>query len=103
MCALVTGVHTCALPILPAQMGQGGADDAEGGEDVDGEQPRGLGIACLLDRTEQAVAGIVDDHVDAASRIEGRSEERRVGKECVSTGRTRWSPDDSKKKKKTMR
>src|SRR3546814_17563588 len=22
----------------------------------------------------------------------GRSEERRVGKECVSTGRTRWSP-----------
>src|SRR3546814_13685412 len=23
----------------------------------------------------------------------GRSEERRVGKECVSTCRTRWSPD----------
>src|SRR3546814_12206470 len=23
----------------------------------------------------------------------GRSEERRVGKECVSTGRSRWSPD----------
>src|SRR3546814_12354440 len=23
-----------------------------------------------------------------------RSEERRVGKECVSTGRSRWSPDD---------
>src|SRR3546814_11849314 len=23
---------------------------------------------------------------------EGRSEERRVGKECVSTGRSRWSP-----------
>src|SRR3546814_2353455 len=28
-----------------------------------------------------------------ASRIEGRSEERRVGKECVSTCRSRWSPD----------
>src|SRR3546814_12045960 len=28
----------------------------------------------------------------------GRSEERRVGKECVSTGRTRWSPSHSKKK-----
>src|SRR3546814_6469748 len=27
-----------------------------------------------------------------------RSEERRVGKECVSTGRTRWSPYHSKKK-----
>src|SRR3546814_13876134 len=24
---------------------------------------------------------------------EGRSEERRVGKECVSTCRSRWSPD----------
>src|SRR3546814_11887343 len=25
--------------------------------------------------------------------VEGRSEERRVGKECVSTCRSRWSPD----------
>src|SRR3546814_11407011 len=31
---------------------------------------------------------------------EGRSEERRVGKECVSTCRSRWSPYHSKKKKK---
>src|SRR3546814_15126217 len=30
-----------------------------------------------------------------------RSEERRVGKECVCTGRSRWSPYHSKKKKKT--
>src|SRR3546814_19265912 len=28
----------------------------------------------------------------------GRSEERSVGKECVSTGRSRWSPGPSKKK-----
>src|SRR3546814_14104527 len=28
---------------------------------------------------------------------EGRSEERRVGKECVSTCRSRWSPYHSKK------
>src|SRR3546814_14275934 len=27
-----------------------------------------------------------------------RSDERRVGKECVSTCRSRWSPDHSKKK-----
>src|SRR3546814_14902985 len=27
-----------------------------------------------------------------------RSEERRVGKECVSTCRSRWSPEHSKKK-----
>src|SRR3546814_19353123 len=29
----------------------------------------------------------------------GRSEERRVGKECVSTCRSRWSPYHYKKKK----
>src|SRR3546814_15828599 len=35
-----------------------------------------------------------------AQRMEQeRSEERRVGKECVSTCRTRWSPYHSKKKK----
>src|SRR3546814_19400011 len=32
-----------------------------------------------------------------------RSEERRVGKECVSTCRSRWSPYHSKKKKKTKK
>src|SRR3546814_21085849 len=31
-----------------------------------------------------------------------RSEERRVGKECVSTCRSRWSPFHSKKKHKIM-
>src|SRR3546814_15285566 len=35
--------------------------------------------------------GIVDE--------DRRSEERRVGKECVSTCRSRWSPYHSKKKK----
>src|SRR3546814_13487629 len=30
--------------------------------------------------------------------LERRSEERRVGKECVSTCRSRWSPYHSKKK-----
>src|SRR3546814_20728361 len=31
----------------------------------------------------------------------GRSEARRVGKECVRTGRSRWSPNHEKKKNKT--
>src|SRR3546814_17430890 len=32
-------------------------------------------------------------HCPAHDRVaQQRSEERRVGKECVSTGRTRWSP-----------
>src|SRR3546814_9882496 len=44
-------------------------------------------------------------HLDATlrgrlpvSRGPSRSEERRVGKECVSTCRSRWSPYHSKKK-----
>src|SRR3546814_21012428 len=34
------------------------------------------------------------DHLGAARRrvLDSRSEERRVGKECVSTCRSRWSP-----------
>src|SRR3546814_19398413 len=36
-------------------------------------------------------------------RTEGRSEERRVGKECVSTCRSRWSPYHSKKKNKKQK
>src|SRR3546814_19049190 len=34
-----------------------------------------------------------------ASTPPDRSEERRVGKECVSTCRSRWSPYNTKKKK----
>src|SRR3546814_5590416 len=77
-CALVTGVQTCALPIsaiLPeaqnglfdftVSMGNGGP---------------------LLQQLQMLPAG---DYV-----LEGhsRSEERRVGKECVRTCRSRWSP-----------
>src|SRR3546814_11346119 len=35
---------------------------------------------------------------DLPQRAEFRSEERRVGKECVSTCRSRWSPYHEKKK-----
>src|SRR3546814_19568555 len=38
----------------------------------------------------------------ARSRMPGRSEERRVGKECVSTCRSRWSPYNATKQD-TMR
>src|SRR3546814_20210534 len=43
----------------------------------------------------QRFNAIVDD---ARTRL--RSEERRVGKECVSTCRSRWSPYHYKKKKR---
>src|SRR3546814_16314610 len=39
-------------------------------------------------------------NVHAVDVVDNRSEERRVGKECVSTCRSRWSPYHSKKKKK---
>src|SRR3546814_11569957 len=32
------------------------------------------------------------DGSGSSTKWENRSEERRVGKECVSTGRSRWSP-----------
>src|SRR3546814_21195154 len=37
-------------------------------------------------------------HVGHGDVVLGRSEERRVGKECVSTCRSRWSPYHYKKK-----
>src|SRR3546814_19904257 len=39
-----------------------------------------------------------DGRGDAEGRPHLRSEERRVGKECVSTCRSRWSPSHYKKK-----
>src|SRR3546814_12211264 len=46
-----------------------------------------------VERARPRASGVsaVPGHVD------GRSEERRVGKECVSTCRYRWSPDHYKK------
>src|SRR3546814_19662843 len=53
------------------------------------------GVGCAIRR----------DLMDSIARLNGgkpfdeaRSEERRVGKECVSTCRYRWSPYDEKKK-----
>src|SRR3546814_2428464 len=109
-CALVTGVQTCALPIFGVGVAlrttkQGDAVLAElikaaisddhrtpgRFDDVDhaliGKQ---LSIRKVRQRTVvfypyQATA------VDPSDQAE-RSEERRVGKECVRTCRSRWSP-----------
>src|SRR3546814_14415448 len=43
----------------------------------------------------------IEHALDKCQRI--RSEERRVGKECVSTCRSRWSPYHYKKKKKYIK
>src|SRR3546814_948455 len=52
----------------------------------------GVEVLPVLNKMDQPSA----DPDAAATEIEdviGRSEERRVGKECVSTCRSRWSPD----------
>src|SRR3546814_10510015 len=94
-CALVTGVQTCALPILLSFLRQ------------------------LAERTESSSSSTLrrrfllkgsSDGISSATRASGssklmkswswsRSEERRVGKECVSTCRSRWSPYHYKKNK----
>src|SRR3546814_18139076 len=58
-----------------------------------------LGAAAVLPVLEldEGQAGVLalaveGEAADREDRIDGRSEERRVGKECVSTCRTRWSP-----------
>src|SRR3546814_13488452 len=55
--------------------------------------------------TQKVLDGDLDEFVEASlkSGLEAgskRSEERRVGKECVSTCRSRWSPYHSKKNTK---
>src|SRR3546814_11335468 len=60
--------------------------------------PRGIGKATLAYRFARLVLGDGSLFGSAGSLQLDRSEERRVGKECVSTGRSRWSPYHLKKK-----
>src|SRR3546814_1934549 len=90
-CALVTGVQTCALPIslrrdvLFDLVGDRPTVNL-GGSVVDAERAQ-LAKHAFDDR----VAGHPEPTENLHATI-GRSEERRVGKEFVSTFRFRWSP-----------
>src|SRR3546814_4183745 len=85
-CALVTGVQTCALPIYGGAIGLVTTHD--------------LALTSIADRLGPRAANVhFQDHIedgrlvfDYAMRpgVVQRSEERRVGKECVSTCRSRW-------------
>src|SRR3546814_2636860 len=68
-CALVTGVQTCALPISPV--------NSLSRQRAAPMVPSPNGLRHSSPRSSDRPA---------------RSEERRVGKECVSTCRSRWSP-----------
>src|SRR3546814_4904261 len=82
-CALVTGVQTCALPISSSNSTSNNSWQRERGHRVavDGAARESAGV----DRGDELLAAL-------ASIRDRRSEERRVGKECVSTCRSRWSP-----------
>src|SRR3546814_19755882 len=47
---------------------------------------------------QRMVLGPYDAQETAEDKVLGRSDERRVGQECVSTCRSRWSPYPSKNK-----
>src|SRR3546814_14836871 len=58
----------------------------------------------VLDRRTLMVALNFNAHDFAfQSGLDTRSEDRRVGNECVSTGRSRWSPYHEKKKTRISR
>src|SRR3546814_10252810 len=81
-CALVTGVQTCALPIY--------YNKRTVGDFIDDVGKNGW-AATVADRKMWAEMKMnPTDLADVSGAT--RSEERRVGKECVSTCRSRWSP-----------
>src|SRR3546814_12566023 len=91
-CALVTGVQTCALPIC--------LDSSELGHPPEKfskafELARMLGLRRVAHAGEEGPPGYIWAALDV---LGARSEARRVGKECVSTCRSRWTPAHSKTK-----
>src|SRR3546814_10859410 len=87
-CALVTGVQTCALPIFAAAFG--GFAVAFSNESNPWLWTEADDIAAATGSPTKPCVR-VPCPTFSEERLE-RSEERRVGKECVSTCRSRWSP-----------
>src|SRR3546814_16850581 len=120
-CALVTGVQTCALPICKEVGAIGRAivrnpkvflfDEPLSNLDAALRVQMRLELSRLHQELQATMIYVTHDQVEAmtladkvvvlnggrieqvGSPMELRSEERRVGKECVSTCRSRWSPD----------
>src|SRR3546814_3007575 len=81
-CALVTGVQTCALPILSYQA------QLEDTLHITGQ----TWLTALLFPVGLRYHALHHLFPAMPYHAMGRSEERRVGKECVSMCRCRWSP-----------
>src|SRR3546814_19862828 len=93
MCALVTGVQTCALPIcLLASLVPSLLYNL-----LPWKGPAVPGIAFLILSAASAVTQLSQRNIHPMKglvlgllTLAGRSEARRVGKECVCTCRSRW-------------
>src|SRR3546814_10081643 len=69
------------------------ADDHLVGAEAEERGERGAVDVGVHDADGVSLAGECDGEVDGDGGLaDARSEERRVGKECVSTCRSRWSP-----------
>src|SRR3546814_4028033 len=86
-CALVTGVQTCALPIC---FGPGGLGYVLG---ITKAYTTRVGSGPFPTELTDATGLKLGERGREFGTVTGRSEERRVGKECGSPCRTRWSPD----------
>src|SRR3546814_13989638 len=95
-CALVTGVQTCALPIL-ASSSHFLAGQRRGLLHPVGER-RFVDLVVLMDMEIARIAAFRRDRRHRIERL--RSDESRVGKECVSKWRFRWSTYNQKKQLK---
>src|SRR3546814_8112049 len=86
-CALVTGVQTCALPIYPAPAGWNprASVPLPGCKSGTREPDPSTTASRPSHSCRPPAAARPRQHAPS-------SEERRVGKECVSTCRSRWSP-----------
>src|SRR3546814_4368419 len=92
-CALVTGVQTCALPISCPDGGIGRRTSFRSW------RSQGRGGSSPLLGTRDLSGNVRERPASGWFSSTFRSEERRVGKECVSTCRSRWSPYHYKKNK----
>src|SRR3546814_17933761 len=108
-CALVTGVQTCALPISPSDRlfarvaGVLGHPEWPADPRFASNERRWEYLETLVAMLEAVTGTRPRAHWQVALDAAGapRSEERRVGKECVGTCRSRWWPSPSKQNKKS--
>src|SRR3546814_14185198 len=80
--------------VCSSDLAASGADKPSAAHDRSGEHRTTAGSACACELRRARCRDFRSER--------NRSEERRVGKECVSTCRSRWSPYHYKKKYKNI-